>query len=165
MAHKALSSAAPKRTSTKRARSPSPSPSSSDLTDDPDAPSGSGSPDPKRTRRTKRSAAETQELLIIPEGVPTEFPCAVCGQECSLHNLEGLVGHFGTHYTKQQTNDEVPARCRWGACTYRHMFSQVVRHLKKDHFGLLWKCPDCRTPLSRVDAVTRHQRGACVSTG
>ncbi|KAM5530105.1 hypothetical protein V8D89_016228 [Ganoderma adspersum] len=164
VARKALSPAPPKRTSTKRARSPSPSPSSSDLTDDPDAPSGSASPVRKRARRTKRSGSATQALLIIPEGAPTEVPCAVgrCGEQCSLHNLDGLVDHFGKHYTKKQRKGGVLVRCRWGAgCTVRNKFSQVVRHLKKDHFGLSWECPDCRRPLSRADAVTRHQDRAC----
>ena len=127
------------------------------------SPASSPQPPPKHNRE-RRSIAGTSAVPVM-DGRKT-IDCGCCGEELEF-SLDCLVKHFSIHYTAREKKARY-IQCVWEGCTVvRRSWTEIVRHLKKDHLNVRWACPDCGTQVSRIDCVRRHRNScrACVSLG
>ncbi|KAI1781622.1 hypothetical protein LXA43DRAFT_667256 [Ganoderma leucocontextum] len=113
------------------------------------------------SKRQKVTPEEVEKAMVPPRRLPTK--CG-CGTKFSEPSVSGIVKHFATHYNAREKTEKAKVQCRWGKCATALTYGELVRHVRADHVGVRWPCPDCGQQFTRPNGVTRHKKSVSACT-
>lgn len=102
---------------------------------------------------------------IIAES-PHNFPKPpVCSWDNCGHSLAGFNRSEVRRHCRDYHEVQRSTHCRWSGCGTRINQNGMVKHVTNKHLHMSRvRCPQCRTTVSRGDALTRH-RSSCRGIG